>query len=214
MSRMEQVPDFRSGRHAGILLPLFSCPSRRSWGIGEIGDLSAVARWLREAGLDMLQMLPLNEMAAGQQSPYSALSAMAIDPIFIAIEEIPEFYAIGGEESMSAEARARLEHVRHAPRIEYAEVRQLKTEALTAIYAGFRNAGPDNTRARAFEKFREEERWWLDDYALFRALHEHYELKPWWDRPGQTRPRGVGAREADVRGGHPLLRVPAMAGAE
>jgi 4-alpha-glucanotransferase len=178
---MEQAPDFRSGRHAGILLPLFSCPSRRSWGIGEIGDLPAVARWLREAGLDMLQMLPLNEMANGQQSPYSALSAMAIDPIFIAIEEIPEFYAIGGEDSMSAEARARLEHVRNSPHIAYDEVRQLKTETLGAIYARFREAGPDNNRARAFERFQDEERWWLDDYALFRALHEHYEMKPWWE---------------------------------
>jgi 4-alpha-glucanotransferase len=178
---MEQVPDFRSGRHAGILLPLFSCPSRRSWGIGEIGDLPAVARWLREAGLDMLQMLPLNEMANGQQSPYSALSAMAIDPIYIAIEEIPEFYAIGGEESMSPAARERLEHVRKASSIQYAEVRQLKTETLTAIYAAFRAAGPNNNRAKAFERFRADERWWVEDYALYRTLHEHNEMKPWWE---------------------------------
>src|SRR4029079_12958422 len=94
---------------------------------------------------------------------------------------IPEFYAIGGEDSMSADARARLEHVRNSPHIAYAEVRQLKTETLGAIYARFREAGPSNNRARAFEKFQDEERWWLDDYALFRALHEHNQMRPWWE---------------------------------
>src|SRR5262249_58244518 len=112
---MEQAPDFRTGRHAGILLPLFSCPSHRSWGIGEIGDLPPVARWLREAGLGMLQMLPLNEMANGQQSPDSALSALAIDPIYIAIEEIPEFYAIGGGGPIALAARERPWPTPHAP---------------------------------------------------------------------------------------------------
>jgi len=177
---MEQTPDFCTGRHAGVLLPLFSCPSRRSWGVGEIGDLPGVARWLREAGLDLLQMLPLNEMAFGQQSPYSALSAMAIDPIYISVEDVPEFYAIGGESSMSPSTRDRLERVRRSTSIAYAEVRQLKTDALGAIYARFREAGPHNDRARSFERFLEEERWWLEDYALFRALHEHYQLQPWW----------------------------------
>jgi 4-alpha-glucanotransferase len=178
---MNQKLDFSTGRHAGVLLPLFSCPSRRSWGIGEIGDLPGVARWLREAGLDLLQMLPLNEMAVGQQSPYSALSAMAIDPLYISVEDVPEFYAIGGDASMSPATRERLDAVRRAPRIAYAEVRQLKTDALGAIYARFRAAGPNNDRARSFEKFLDEEKWWLDDYALFRALHEHHQQRPWWE---------------------------------
>src|SRR5581483_7629800 len=178
---MDQKLDFCTGRHAGVLLPLFSCPSRRSWGIGEIGDLPGIARWLREAGLDLLQMLPINEMASGQQSPYSAMSAMAIDPLYISVEDVPEFYAIGGESSMSPATKAQLDRVRGAHRIAYAEVRQLKSEALGAIYARFRAAGPNNDRARSFERFQEEERWWLEDYALFRALHEHHDLKPWWE---------------------------------
>ena len=43
------------------------------------------ARWLARAGLDFVQLLPVNEMEDGQNSPYSALSAMAIDPIFICV---------------------------------------------------------------------------------------------------------------------------------
>ena len=72
-------------RRAGISVPLFSLRSTRSWGIGEIGDIPAVAEWLRSAHQSVLQILPLNELAPAESSPYSALSAMAIDPQFISI---------------------------------------------------------------------------------------------------------------------------------
>ena len=73
-----------------------------SWGIGDIGDSSRVTAWLAAAGQRVLQLLPLNEMAPGQQSPYSAISAMAIDPIFIRVPDVPEFAALGGEASLLA----------------------------------------------------------------------------------------------------------------
>jgi len=57
------VAGFTSGRHAGLLLPLFSAPGRRSWGIGELADLPPLGGWIKSAGLDFLQLLPLNEMA-------------------------------------------------------------------------------------------------------------------------------------------------------
>src|SRR5262245_30927640 len=82
--------DFFQDRHAGLLVPLFSIPSRQSWGIGELPDLAALGSWMSDAGFDFVQLLPLNEMAGGQNSPYSALSAMAIDPIFIAPSAVPE----------------------------------------------------------------------------------------------------------------------------
>ena len=66
-----------SQRRAGVLIPLFACPSASSWGIGDIGDIQPVAKWLAGAGQRVLQLLPMNEMASGQQSPYSAMSAMA-----------------------------------------------------------------------------------------------------------------------------------------
>ena len=56
-----------------------------------------LAAWLAAAGQRVLQLLPLNEMAPGQQSPYSAISAMAIDPIYITVPSVPEFVALGGE---------------------------------------------------------------------------------------------------------------------
>src|SRR5215216_4525714 len=89
-------------RRAGLLIPLFSSPSSRSWGIGDIGDIAPLTAWLSAAGQHLLQLLPLNEMAPGQQSPYSAISAMAIDPIFIDLSAVPDFQALGGEAAMSS----------------------------------------------------------------------------------------------------------------
>src|SRR5580698_9956090 len=115
--------DLSGRRWAGVLIPLFSCASTTCWGIGEIGDLAALTAWLAAAGQRVLQLLPLNEMAPGQQSPYSAISAMAIDPIFISVHSVPEFAALGGELALGDRDRAALARVRSAPRIEYAEVR-------------------------------------------------------------------------------------------
>ena len=176
-----ETPSFAEGRHAGVLLPLFSCASTRSWGIGEITDLPVVARWLRGAGLDLIQMLPVNEMAFGQTSPYSALSAMAIDPLYISLEGVPEFQMLGGEASLSPETRKRLDAVRRSPGVAYAEVRAIKDEALRATYVKFVSLGETGRpRVEAFEKFRAESRWWLEDYALFRALHQRHEHRAWW----------------------------------
>src|SRR2546426_470436 len=83
-------------RRAGLLIPLFSCTSSASWGIGDIADVEPATAWLASAGLRVLQLLPLNEMAPGQQSPYSAISAIAPDPIFIHLPWVPEFEALGG----------------------------------------------------------------------------------------------------------------------
>ena len=103
-------------RRAGLLIPLFSCASTESWGIGDIGDVAPITAWLAAAKLRVLQLLPLNEMAPGQQSPYSAISAMAIDPIFIHVPAVADFAALGGEEALSAGDREALAAVRCARR--------------------------------------------------------------------------------------------------
>jgi len=110
-------------RRAGVLIPLFSCPSTASWGIGDIGDVGPLTEWLASAGQRVLQLLPLNEMAPGAQSPYSAISAMAIDPIYIHVPAVPEFKALGGEASMSPGDREMLAAVRRAPRIAHGSAR-------------------------------------------------------------------------------------------
>ena len=178
-------------RRAGILIPLFSLASSRSWGIGEIGDIVATARWLESAGQRLLQLLPINEMPPGETSPYSALSAMAIDPQFITLDDLEDFRAIGGEDALDASMRARLDRVRVSPAIDYVNVRALKQHALRRAFAHFRDrelrAGTH--RASIFLAYCEAEAWWLDDYALFRALHAYHTEKPWFEWPEPARAR-------------------------
>ena len=83
-------------RRAGLLVPLFSLRSTNGWGIGEIGDIAAVARWLESAGLSLLQLLPINELPLHETSPYSSLSAMAIDPQYLTDDVLKQIY--GGED--------------------------------------------------------------------------------------------------------------------
>jgi 4-alpha-glucanotransferase len=124
-------------RRAGLLIPLFSCSSTASWGIGDIADIEPLTAWLANAGQHILQLLPLNEMAPGQQSPYSAISAMAIDPIFISVPQVAEFAALGGEDGLPPADREALTAVRLARRIEYKDVRALKRRALRSAFEHF-----------------------------------------------------------------------------
>ena len=78
-------------RHAGVMAPMFSIASRRGWGSGQFSDIPAFARWLASAGFDRLMLLPVGPLAGGDTSPYGAISAMAIDPVYITPEDVPEF---------------------------------------------------------------------------------------------------------------------------
>jgi len=160
-------------RRAGLLVPLFSCTSTTGWGIGDIGDIAATAAWLDAAGMRVLQLLPLNEVAPGQQSPYSAISAMALDPIYIRVPDIADFEALGGEASMPADDRATIEKVRAARRIDYKAVRRVKLTALRASFERFLDAEwrRETERAKALRGWVTEQAWWIEDYSLFRALH-------------------------------------------
>ena len=178
-------------RRAGILIPLFSMPSSTSWGIGEIHDIGRIARWLEAAGIGLLQLLPINELPSGETSPYSALSAMAIDPQFITMERVEDFAAIGGEPQLESALRGRLDVVRSSLGINYAEVRDLKHTVLRRAFQHFRDTEwtGDSKRAASLRAYIGDQAWWLDEYALFRALHARHGERPWseWPEPLQGR---------------------------
>jgi 4-alpha-glucanotransferase len=182
-------------RRAGILVPLFSIPSSQSWGIGEIGDVPLFAEWLRAAGQRILQLLPINEMPPGERSPYSALSAMAIDPQFISLRQLEDFTAPGGDAQLEPDLRARLERVRAVPMIDYATVRELKQRVLRRAFARFKETewAANTSRAASLRQYLENEAWWLDDYALFRALHARHEERSWLEWPAPVRDRDPSA---------------------
>jgi 4-alpha-glucanotransferase len=185
-----------SRRRAGLLLPLFSMPSTSSWGIGDIGDLAPISAWLAEAGQTVLQLLPLNEMASGQQSPYSALSAMAIDPIYIRVPDVPEAAELSGG-ALPRELHDTLRDVQSAARIDYKSVRAIKGAALKGAFDLFwdRHWQRHTERAAALQSFIDAQGWWIRDYGVYRALHAREDNRPWTDWPEELRRRDPRALE-------------------
>ncbi|HUP39104.1 MAG TPA: 4-alpha-glucanotransferase [Vicinamibacterales bacterium] len=172
-------------RSAGISVPLFSLRSSRSWGIGEIGDIPAMAEWLRAAHQSVLQILPLNELAPSESSPYSALSAMAIDPQFISIWMMDEAH------EFEREWRAEIDHVRQTPTVNYKAVRELKSRALRTSFERFLKTDwlLDTGRSASFRDFIAKESWWLDEYSLYRALRADAGERSWPEWPSELRDR-------------------------
>ena len=174
-------------RQSGIGVPLFSLASSASWGIGEFLDLPMFAKWAAEAGQSLVQILPVHEMPGGERSPYSAMTAMALDPIYLSLREVPDFQGLGGEFALDRADGAALDTIRRSPGVRYAEIRRLKDKWLRHCWDRFlrMEVSRGTARAQKFDAFVAREQWWLDDYALFRALHALHDGSPWqkWPEP-------------------------------
>src|ERR1700746_2750668 len=64
---------------AGVLAPLFGLRGENDLGIGDVAVLREFIDWVAEIGFKLVQLLPINEMGA-DNSPYNAISAMAVEP--------------------------------------------------------------------------------------------------------------------------------------
>src|SRR5262245_1816782 len=178
-------------RAAGLIVPLFSCATSRSWGIGEIPDIVPMTAWMRGAGVRTWQLLPVNEMAPGGQSPYSAISAMAVDPVFIHVPDIADFQTLGGLAALPEEDRQALSSVRHGASVDYRTTRRLKYTWLRASFEHFLAAEWDRGTSRASDlrSYAESQAWWLEDYSLFRAIHVQEGGVEWASWPPELRNR-------------------------
>jgi 4-alpha-glucanotransferase len=197
-----------SRRIAGVTVPLFSLRGPRSWGIGEIGDLPAFAEWMKEAGIRLVQLLPLGEISGGETSPYAALSAFGIDPIYVSLADVPD---LGGDVQAALDrarlskqqgdsSYAQLSRAIRCQNVDYGAVRALKQHALRVasgrFYEGELLRG--TPRAAAFRAFVQHNEGWLSDLALFRALKDAHGGVAWWDWGDALRDRRPKA-VADVR---------------
>lgn len=172
-------------RHAGINIPLFSLRSEHGWGIGELPDIATLGEWMGAARLDTLMLLPLGTMPHGQTSPYSAVSTLAIDPIYISLRGQADFERAGGLGALSPGARDARDAARASNLVWYDSVRTAKDEALRLAFGGFvaHEWEPRTERAEALSAYIDRERWWIDDYALFLALREAHGRLSWRDWP-------------------------------
>ncbi|MFH2204822.1 MAG: 4-alpha-glucanotransferase [Elusimicrobiota bacterium] len=158
-------------RRAGIVVPLSALRCRQDNGVGSMGMVGPLLDWMRDAGFTVLQLLPFNDLAPLDSSPYSPVSAFALDPLYAALDDIPEL------SDPPAAPRRR----RSSARVSFADARAYKVTHLRSAFRRFmeREYGKGTARAQAFDSFCREQKSWLVDYALFRILKERGQWNPW-----------------------------------
>jgi len=180
---------------AGVILPLFSIRSRHDWGVGELPDLARTAPLLQRAGVRLLMTLPLLEPSPGQESPYSPVSAFALDPLYISLDAVEEMQKLGGRDALEPDDLAMLRRARGSANVRHDQVRPLKQRWLERCYAHFlETVDPASERGRDHSAFVQEHAPWLEDYALFRTLKEHHP-QSWRAWPEPLRSCDAGAVE-------------------
>ncbi|MDP9037344.1 MAG: 4-alpha-glucanotransferase [Myxococcota bacterium] len=180
----------RRRRRAGVLIPLFSIRTATGWGLGEIADISRFASWAGRAGFSVLQLLPVNEVSGADASPYSAISAFALDPVYLSLDECEDFIGAGGRKALPSDVQKQLEAAGAARLVDWPSVRAIKKEAIAIAFDRFLREewNTSSPRAAQLTSFMRENRSWLDEYALFSVLHEKFG-KSWLDWPAGWRDR-------------------------
>lgn len=156
--------------HHGINLPLFSLRSRQSCGIGEYTDLLPLVDWCKRVGMDVIQLLPLND-GGPERSPYAALSAFALNPLNLGLASLPYLELMPDAVEMIDE----LQKLNALQRIAYPIV-QAKREAFLRHY--FKTVAPLVIATTPFLDFLQKNPW-LEPYSLFKALKIATQWKSW-----------------------------------
>ena len=178
-------------RSCGILLHPTSLP-----GPGGIGSLGADARrfinLLSDMGMSYWQVLPLAPPACGN-SPYSAFSAFAGNPLLIDLEQLVQ----EGDLDVVPELASYPE-----TRVDFAALVPDKTVLLYRAAEAFLAA--DSSRSAEFRLFQKSTPW-LHDFALFMALKRQFQGASWIDWPAQAaRPDAAGRAALAGRLGHQM----------
>jgi 4-alpha-glucanotransferase len=157
--------------------------------VGGIGDLGPAAYefadWLSAAKQTLWQILPFGPVGYGN-SPYSCTSAFAGNVVMISLERLVERGFLDP---------ARLTDLPDADsRVDFEEVRARKLPLLREAARNFLHLAKGHPRER-YQAFCAENQWWLDDYALFSVLREHYGDNPWNSWPTEIAKRTPEALE-------------------
>lgn len=178
-------------RKSGILLHITSLPS--PYGIGDLGlEAYRFAHFLSEAGESYWQVLPLNPTDPfWGNSPYSSCSAFAGNPVLISPDLLVRDGLIGKEE-LEGQIRFR-DGV-----ADYLAAAAFREKLFSGVCEAFNREA--KKKDDDFEVFCRENAYWLDDYALFSVLKEHFGGRAWADWPRRFRDRDENSlREARDR---------------
>jgi 4-alpha-glucanotransferase len=156
---------------AGVAIPVFSLRSKNSFGIGEFDDLHLLAGWAEEAGLKLIQLLPINDTTATHtwrdSYPYAAISAFALHPVYINLQKVA-----GKKHASIVEAFSKKrKQLNELPQIDYEKVLHTKLNILHEIYEALED---DFLKDEEYQKFFDANAHWLVPYAAFCYLRDLY----------------------------------------
>ena len=156
----------RSGwRGAGLALPVFALRGEHSLGVGQFNDLPAFIDWAADAGMSVVQLLPINDTTVThdwQDSyPYDPVSVHALHPLYIDVLDLPGADAVVDEVTR---LRGELDGL---PQIDYLRVMSAKWRLLRTLYAADRNC-------QGLLAFMDAEWDWLGPYALWCVLRDRH----------------------------------------
>jgi 4-alpha-glucanotransferase len=158
-------------RRAGVLVPLFSVYSKKSIGIGEFRDLKLLIDWVKLSGNSIIQFLPLNELGL-LFCPYDSISSFAFEPAYISLEDIP------GANKSPIKTRInqlKKEFPTGKSHIDY----RIKKRKLQVLWDIFLEEG--QSTSKEFKKFLEDNSYWINDFALYKALKDYYGGRAWYE---------------------------------
>jgi 4-alpha-glucanotransferase len=158
-------------RGFGIVANLYTLASERNWGIGDMTDLGELARWSASLGASFVGINPLHSLLnrGGDVSPYSPVTRLFRNPIYIDVERAVVRVAPDSADRLLAGAAAGVARLRESASVDYEGVMQLKWPILRRLHSAFLDTA---THAQL-----EEYRGWcaarepeLTDYATYMVI--------------------------------------------
>jgi 4-alpha-glucanotransferase len=165
-------------RSAGVLLHPTAFPGDQ--GVGTL-DAHAIAflEFLAAAGFTSWQICPLGPTGFGD-SPYQCFSAFAGNPYLIDLHALVSAGLLADEDLHSLRALP-------SDRIDFGALYERKWPVLFRAHAAFVEGGRRTQPYGDFAAFQRTHATWLESYALFTALKEQENARPWWEWPPEIR---------------------------
>jgi 4-alpha-glucanotransferase len=170
----------------GFMMQLYAVRSRKSWGVGDLGDLASIVGWSgRELGAIFALINPLHSaqpIPPMEPSPYFPASRRFTNPVYLRVEDVPEVAKLEGR-IVQAAATPLLAHDGDAATpIDRDAAWAAKRGVLELAFAA--RAATGSERATSFVAFCEREGRSLSDFATWCALADAHGL-PWRDWPAE-----------------------------
>jgi len=168
-------------RKAGVLLPLFSMRSATDWGCGDLASFKEWINYFSGEGIKIIQILPLHETAAGETCPYTALSAYAIDPVYLNMDEVPEVKNCKEAQDAIAQIRDEINYWRSESKVHFKYIKAAKYKVLWEAYNYFlkEEQAKNTLRYDKFLEFEKDNSSWLVPYSIFRTAKDLMGWSSW-----------------------------------